>query len=54
MMNAKLNSTNNDENDDFFDSLYSQYNVERIMAKRAINSKATARGEIRELLISNY
>jgi len=39
---------------DFFDSLYSDFEIERIQAKRIINSNATKRGELNELLISNY
>ena len=40
--------------DDFFDELYSELNILRISASRMINSKASARGKINELLISNY
>ncbi len=40
--------------DMFFDDLYQNYNINRILAKRIINSKADSRGEIRELLITNY
>ncbi len=44
---------NVDENDDFFDDLYQFMTIKRVMAKRAINSKATKRGSITELLITN-
>lgn len=44
---------NNNENDNFFDDLYSEFNILRIGAKRAINSNAKARGVINELLIKN-
>ncbi|GEO06008.1 restriction endonuclease subunit M [Adhaeribacter aerolatus] len=37
----------------FFDSLYQEYTVNRVKAKRAINANGQARGEISELLISN-
>ena len=40
-------------NNSFFDTLYQEYNIERVKAKRAINSNGEARGEISELLISN-
>ena len=40
--------------DPFFDDLYSDYNIHRINATRIINSNASKRGEIRELLITNY
>ncbi len=40
--------------DTFFDDLYQNYNISRIMAKRLINSNADGRDAIRELLITNY
>lgn len=40
--------------DPFFDDLYSDYNIHRINATRIINSNASKRGEVRELLITNY
>lgn len=45
---------NIDEKDDFFDNIYSKYKIRRVEATRMINSKASARGKIKELLISNY
>lgn len=44
---------NTDENDSFFDELYKGYAILRVSAKRMINSKATGRGFINELLICN-
>lgn len=44
---------NFDEEDTFFDDLYSSFKIERVSAVRMINSKATKRGAINELLISN-
>jgi len=38
----------------FFDDLYEGYCIRRIYASSAINSKATNRGKISELLISNF
>ncbi|HCR44259.1 MAG TPA: hypothetical protein DIV41_06725 [Ruminococcaceae bacterium] len=57
--NAKLLVSNSDpknidENDNFFDILYSKFNIKRVKASRIINSKGEARGKISELLISNY
>lgn len=46
-------SSVNPEND-FFDRIYSKYKIKRVKAKRNINSKADKRGEINELLITNY
>lgn len=44
---------NADENDNFFDNLYAKYKIERVSAKRMINSKANGRGSISEILITN-
>lgn len=41
------------EQDTFFDRLYSQHKISRIEASRAINSNGTKRGKISELLIAN-
>ncbi|MDR3291381.1 MAG: DNA adenine methylase [Methanobrevibacter sp.] len=45
---------NEDENDDFFDELYSNYNIVRVKAKRFINSNAKKRGPINEIIVRNY
>lgn len=45
---------NADSGDDFFDDLYSSYSISRVSAKRMINSKASNRGSINELLICNF
>lgn len=39
---------------EFIHDLYSDYNIKTVKAKRFINSKAKNRGEINEVLISNY
>lgn len=44
---------NTNEDDNFFDDLYSQFKIERVSASRMINSNAKKRGAINELLISN-
>lgn len=44
---------NADEKDEFFDELYSEFNIERITAARMINSNAKKRGALSELLITN-
>ncbi|AMW33785.2 DNA adenine methylase [Fervidobacterium islandicum] len=41
-------------NDDFFDKLYKGFIIERVPAKRFINSDAKGRGTIMELIIRNY
>lgn len=45
---------NVDAANDFFDNLYESYFIDRVKARRAINSNGSKRGEIFELLISNY
>lgn len=45
---------NANKNDNFFDDLYKEYNIIRIEAKRMINSIASKRGAVKELLIANY
>lgn len=45
---------NTDNGDDFFDILYRKYKISRISANRMINSAASGRGKINELLIANY
>ena len=45
---------NVDENDNFFDDLYADFTILRVDASRMINSKASSRGNIKELLIKNY
>ncbi len=45
---------NVDENDNFFDDLYADFTILRVDASRVINSKASSRGKIKELLIKNY
>ena len=45
---------NNDIDDNFFDKLYDNYNINRVKATRMLNSNASLRGAINELLITNY
>jgi DNA adenine methylase len=56
---AKIMLSNSDPknknlNDSFFDDLYSDYYIERVPAKRMINSNGAGRGNINELIITNY
>lgn len=56
---AKLMLSNSDpknENpeDHFFEELYHGFNIRRVQASRMINSVASKRGKINELLIMNY
>jgi len=40
--------------DDFFDDLYSGFDIRRVSANRMVNSKGSGRGKIAELAIRNY
>ena len=55
---AKLLLSNSDPknvdiNDEFFDNLYKEFDIKRIKASRAINSRGSKRGKVNEVLISN-
>jgi DNA adenine methylase len=52
LSNSNPKSTN--PNDDFFEKLYKDYEIQKVLAKRHINSKANGRGKVSELLIKNY
>ncbi|MDO5848513.1 MAG: DNA adenine methylase [Methanobrevibacter sp.] len=45
---------NTDENDNFFDDLYKDFTINRVFAKRSINSNGEKRGKITEILVKNY
>jgi len=54
IMLSNSDPKNQDTNDDFFEDLYSEFTIERIMAPRAINSDGKGRGKISEILVTNY
>ena len=41
------------QDDNFFDDLYNGFSIDRVLCNRAINSKASKRGPVTELLIGN-
>lgn len=45
---------NEDPEDCFFDDLYREFRIERVLAKRMINSMGDRRGEINEIIVMNY
>ncbi|MCB4791585.1 MAG: DNA adenine methylase [Elusimicrobia bacterium] len=45
---------NLDKNDNYFEHLYSGFNINRVKATRMINCNSEARGKINELIITNY
>ncbi|MEG1664537.1 MAG: DNA adenine methylase [Mucinivorans sp.] len=51
---AMVLQSNSESNSGYFDELYTEYKIERVFASRMVNSDATKRGKIKELLISNY
>lgn len=54
LMLSNSDPKNEDINDEFFDKLYSGYHIDRVSAKRNINSDASRRGTIKELIVRNY
>ena len=51
LSNSDVKELNSEEY--FFDNLYKKYHINRVLARRNINSKASQRGELNELLITN-
>ncbi len=45
---------NTDIDEQFFDELYNDFDIKRVKASRNINSNSAKRGQITELLITNY
>lgn len=41
------------ENDNFFDDIYKEYRIKRVMATRMVNANPDKRGKLSELMISN-
>ncbi len=54
LMLSNSDPKNENQEDDFFDRLYEGFVIERVKAKRCINSNADKRGDINELIIRNY
>lgn len=44
----------NNGTDRFFDDLYADYHIERVLASRCVNANGAKRGKLTELLIHNY
>ena len=51
LSNSDLKNTDAENN--FFDDLYADFTIERVLAKRSINSNSKKRGQLTELLITN-
>ncbi|MCG3662653.1 DNA adenine methylase [Aliarcobacter butzleri] len=54
LMLSNSDPKNTNEKDNFFDNLYSDFEINRILASRMINSKSSGRGKVSELLIKSY
>jgi len=54
IMLSNSDPKNENPKDTFFDDLFSEYNIERVPAKRMINCNGSRRGNINELIITNY
>ena len=54
LMLSNSNPKNTNKEDNFFEEIYKGFNINEVYAKRMINANASGRGEISELLITNY
>jgi DNA adenine methylase len=54
IMLSNSDPKNENPDDSFFDDLFSDYYIERVPAKRMINCNGARRGDINELIITNY
>lgn len=54
LMLSNSDPKNSNAGDDFFEDAYAGFRIERVSARRNINSNANKRGKINELLIMNY
>lgn len=54
VMLSNSDPKNTNVKDDFFDDLYCNYKIERVKASRMINCNADKRGEVTEIIVTNY
>jgi len=54
LMLSNSDPKNENPDDGFFDDLYKEYNIDRVLANRMINCNGGGRGQINELIITNY
>jgi DNA adenine methylase len=54
LMLSNSDPKNIDPEDNFFDDIYNEFNIVRVPAKRMINSNASKRGIINEIVVTNY
>jgi DNA adenine methylase len=53
-MLSNSNPKNTNKEDSFFENIYKGFKINEVSARRMINSNCKGRGEISELLITNY
>jgi len=51
---ALLMLSNSDTQDEFFEQLYSGFQIHKVKARRNINSDGASRGPVGELVITSY
>ncbi len=54
LMLSNSDPKNTNEEDNFFDDIYNGFEIKRVFAKRMINSSASNRGDITEIVVMNY
>ncbi|UBM61379.1 DNA adenine methylase [Candidatus Sulfidibacterium hydrothermale] len=54
LMLSNSDPKNINPEDDFFETIYSAYNITRVNAKRSINSNGSKRNSIKEIVVTNY
>ena len=54
MLLSNSDPKNENPDDDFFEDAYQTFNIDRVLASRAINSKGGKRGKISGRIVTNY
>lgn len=54
LMLSNSDPKNTNPEDDFFETIYSNFNIQRVDAKRSINSDPNKRNSIKEIVVTNY
>lgn len=54
LMLSNSDPKNTNPEDDFFETIYANYNIQRVDAKRSINSDPNKRNSIKEIVVTNY
>jgi DNA adenine methylase len=54
IMLSNSDPKNESPEDSFFDDLFADYYLDRVPAKRMINCNGARRGDINELIVTNY